>query len=144
MKCFPGVSADRLHHYMLYDLLEDRKDVVIIHVGSNSMLSNQEPQDIADGIFKVALTCMDYGVRKVVISGIITRWNGIAIERKRREINDILKQLCDISDEYLYMCNDNIVLDDIENKPWDRVHLTREGEGGLKLVNNVVEVLNSI
>ena len=127
-----------------HDLLEDRKDVVIIHVGSNSMLLNRSEQEIADGIIKIALTCIDYGVKNVIISGIITRWNGIQIERKRREINSILERWCNISTNYLFMCNDNILLNDIENKAWDRVHLTWEGDGGLKLANNVVEVLNGI
>ena len=90
----------------------------------------------------MATTCIEYGVQKVMISGIITRWNGIRVESKRMEVNNILKGLCDVSTDFTYICNDNIDLDDIENRPWDYVHLTREGEGGSKLASNMARAIN--
>ena len=58
------------------------------------------------------------------------------------EVNNILKGLCDVSTDFTYICNDNIDLDDIEDRPWDHVHLTREGEGGSKLASNMARAIN--
>ena len=140
------MAPHRLQYNIVYDLLEgsgkEKVDVVGIHVGTNSLLSTETPDEISHNIFEVATTCIDYGVQKVMISGIITRWNGIRVESKRMEVNNILKGLCDVSTDLTYICNDNIDLDDIENRRWDHVHLTREGESGSKRASNMARALN--
>ena len=128
----------------MYELVENRKDIVMIHVGTNSILGNQSAEEIANDIINIAVTCREHGVKHIIISGITRRWDVIMIERKRRAINNILDELCHLAHDMIYMDNDNLDINDIENKPWDHVHLTREGEGNLKLANNIVRTLNMI
>ena len=144
IKCHPGATPRRLHHYLLYDLEESKNDIVMVHVGTNSIMGKESAETIADDIYNVALTCRAHGVKKVIISGITMRWDGSRIEQKRKAINHILKESCDLADDFIYMDNDNIDLNDVENKKWDHVHLTREGEGNIKLAYNIVRTLNAI
>ncbi len=46
----------------------------------------------------------------------------MGIENKRNEINRIVRSLCD-NQIIIYIDNDNIDISDVENKPWDKVHL---------------------
>ena len=43
---------------------------------------------------------------------------------------------------FAFVDNDNILLDDIENKPRDKVHLLESGS--VKLANNILRVLNGM
>ena len=62
-------------------------------------------------------------------------------EDKRRKINSLLRSGC-MEGGYVFIDNDNISLDDIENKPWDKVHLLESGS--VKLSNNIIRVLNGM
>ena len=61
------------------------------------------------------------------------------VERKWNEINSYLKRVC-MERGYQFIDNDNISIDEIENKPRDKVHLLESGS--VKLANNILMALN--
>ena len=83
--------------------------------------------------------CKEFGVRKIILSGITVRNNGWEVEARRREVNFLLR-LGSQKRGFIFVSNDNIVKVDIENKPRDKVHLLERGS--VKLANNILQVLN--
>ena len=61
-KCFPGVNANHLNHYVLPKLSEDQPDAVIIHVGINDIINGTDHNDLVSQINNIALTCKNYGI----------------------------------------------------------------------------------
>ena len=84
-------------------------------------------------------TCIEFGVGKIIFSGITIRRNGDEVEGKRREVNSLLKTLCE-ERGFIYINNENITIYDVENKPRDKVHLLESGS--VKLANNILRCLN--
>ena len=87
-------------------------------------------------------TCEEFNVGRIIFSGITGRRCSREGEIKRREINSLLRSGC-VERGYCFINNDeNIVLSDIENKPYDKVHLLESGS--IKLANNILRVLNDM
>jgi len=66
------------------------------------------------------------------------RRNGMFIERRRRNVNRLIEELCS-KEGFIYVNNDNIQLEDIEEKG---VHLLESGS--IKLANNILNSINSV
>ena len=71
---FRGASSKRLNHYILPTLHEDCTEVVLLHVGSNDI--NNQTKDrinnekLTGDIINIGKSCIDVGVKEVVISSI--------------------------------------------------------------------------
>ena len=138
IKTFPGVTSNYLNHYILPHLIEECPNTLVLHVGTNSIHDkSRNAERVANEVINIGLSAKEFGVDNIIISGLIVRRNGVGPERKRREVNEILKTKC-IFNNFIYINNDVITLDDIDE---DRVHLLESGS--VKLANNILRILNS-
>ena len=110
LNCFSGTNIKRLEHFITPNLVEDRPDVVIIHVGSNDITHNTVDQidvkDIANRILNIGKKCLSYGVKEVIISSIFIK-NQFKLTRIIREVNDLLRDECR-RNNFQFISNDNI------------------------------------
>ena len=76
---FSGAYIKRLDHFIIPTLVEDRADIVIIHIGSNDITHNTVDQidvkDIVNRIINIGKKSLSYGVKEVIISSIQTYEN---------------------------------------------------------------------
>ena len=78
---FSGATINRLDHFITPTLEEDRPDIVIIHVGLNSIMHNTIrhlthntiAKDISKRIIDIGKKCLLYGVKEVIISSIFVK-----------------------------------------------------------------------
>ena len=62
LKSFSAGNTKQLDHYILPPLVDDKPDAVIIHVGTNDILTNANHEEIARNIIKTGLNCKNHGV----------------------------------------------------------------------------------
>ena len=71
---FRGATAQRFNHYILPKLHEDKPDVVLLHIGSNDINNHTKDkintEKITEGITNTGESCIDLGVKEVIISSI--------------------------------------------------------------------------
>ena len=60
---FSGANTKQLDHYILPPLVDDKPDAVIIHAGTNDILTNTNHEEIPRNIIKIGLNCKNYGVK---------------------------------------------------------------------------------
>ena len=107
MKCFPGVKAPRLEHYLLPDLIEHEPKTVEVHVGTNSLMdSEKSPEQICSEIISIGRTAEQYGTENVIIYGLIVRKSPHWVEEKRRKVNSLLRDECEARNFYFISNND--------------------------------------
>ena len=74
---FSGANIKRLDHFITPTLVEDRPDIVIIHVGSIDITHNAVDQidvkDIVNRIISIRKKCLSSGVKEVIISSIFIK-----------------------------------------------------------------------
>ena len=76
---FRGATFKRLNHYILPTLHEDHPDVILLHIGSND-INNQtkdriNTEKLTGNIINIGKSCIDLGVKEVVISSILPKKN---------------------------------------------------------------------
>ena len=139
-ECFPGKKPLFMNHCLTPLLVEENYETVAINSGTNQLVRRDgvivDSKTIAEEIVDIGETCKSMGVKKVIVSGIIRRNAGNEVEKRRTEVNDIVKDLCN-KKGYIYISNENINLDDID---YDKVHLKETGS--CKVANNLLDVLN--
>ena len=83
--------------------MDDKSDAVIIHVGTNDILTNTNHEEIARNIIKIGLNYKNYGVNDLAISSILVKKNpnlNVLIQRG----NDLLRDLCSVNGfSYIYI-----------------------------------------
>jgi len=137
IKPFPGANSKYLHHHVLPHLIEEHPHTLVIHGGTNDLRNRDKTaSQIADDLISIALTATSFGTEHIIFSSIITRQDGVTIDRKRKEVNRLLRDMCTFYDFY-FIDNDNIQFSDIDS---DRVHMCESGS--VKLANNILNVLN--
>ena len=91
---FSGVNIKRLDHFITPTLVEDRPDVVIIHIGSNDNTYNTVDQidgkDIVNCIINIGKKCLSYGVKEVIILSIFIK-KQFKLAGIIRQVNDLLR-----------------------------------------------------
>ena len=136
-KSFPGASISNLNHYISPTLVEEKPDIVIIHVGINNKLNenlNANDHDVVDGILEIGNKCVRNGVKKVLISSIVKCRR--VDESRIININTMLKEKCQNYD-FIYLDNDNI----------EDIHLWKDGlhlndQGKIILARNFIDYIN--
>ena len=107
---FSGANIKRLDHFITPTLVEDRPDIVIIHIGSNDITHNIVGQvDVKDNvnrIINIGKTCLSYGVKEVIVSSIFIK-KQFKLARIIRQVNDLLHDECKINN-FQFISNDNI------------------------------------
>ena len=76
---FRGATSKRLNHYILPTLDKDHPDIVLLHIGSND-INNQtkdriNTEKLTGNIVNIGKSCIDLGVKEVVISSILPKKN---------------------------------------------------------------------
>ena len=136
VRSLSGTNTKQLDHYIIPPLVEDRPDAVIIHVGTNDILTNANHEEIARNIIKIGLNCKNYGVNDVVISSILVKKNP-NLNALIRRVNDLLRDLCSMNG-FGYICNDAITTEYL----WkDGIHLQDLGTN--ILISNFIKFVNS-
>ena len=75
-KSFSGANAKQLQHYILPTLTDDKPDAIIIHAGTNDVLkNNQNEEEIAQNIMKIAESCMSAGINYIFVSSALVNEN---------------------------------------------------------------------
>ena len=116
--------------------------MVVLQCGGNDLptsKANPTPVDnIAKNIIDTAKICENHGAEHILICGIITRNNRGYMEKRRTELNALLKDMCyDLG--YIYIDNNNIEHEHLFN---DGVHLNQEGS--YILAKNLLHALNNV
>ena len=116
---FRGATSKRLNHYILPTLDKDHPDIVLLHIGSND-INNQtkdriNTEKLTGNIINIGKSCIDLGVKEVVISSILPKKN-IALTRFIRQVNDNLREQC-VLNGFAFISNDKI----------SRTHLWKDG-----------------
>ena len=107
-KTFPGVNLVHMNHHIIPTLLEDKPDIVILHVGINDVLNRFDQGQIIKNIQQMYITCKKFNVSEVIILGIVSC--------KRTDnslicyINENLK-IESMTKGYQFLDNENIKLD---------------------------------
>ena len=103
VKSFPGATINDMKSYGIPSK-KFSNDLVILHIGTNNMRDNKEPEEIANDIMEIAID-LKTEHNDVMISGIVPRndkWDG-----KVAEVNKFLVSLCLIYN-FNFIENDNI------------------------------------
>ena len=133
---FSGADTKQLDHYILPPLVDDKPDAVIIHVGTNDILTNANHEEIARNIIKTGLNCKNHGVNDVVISSVLVKKNP-NLNALIRRVNDLLCDLWSMNG-FGYICNDAITTEYL----WkDGIHLQDLGTNILS--SNFITFVNS-
>ena len=67
--------------------MDDKPDAVIIHIGTNNILTKANHEEIAHNIIKIGLNCKNHGVIDVVISSVFAKKNP-NLNALPRHVND--------------------------------------------------------
>ena len=77
LNSFSGANIKRLDYFITPALVEDRPDIVIIHIGSNDIIHNAVEQivvkDIVNRIINTGKKCLSYCIKEVIISSILIK-----------------------------------------------------------------------
>ena len=138
IKSFPGANSKYLHHHVLPHLIEEHPHTLVIHGGTNDLRNRDKPaSQIADELVSIAQTARSFGAENIMFSSIVRRSDGVPIDRKRNEVNRILREACTFFN-FDFIDNDNVQLADID---YDRIHMCESGS--VKIANNILNALNA-
>ena len=107
---FSEANTKRLDHFISPTLVEDRPDIVIIHIESNDITHNTVDQidvkDIVNCIINIGGKCLSYGVNIVIISSMFMK-KQFQLTRIIRHVNNLLCDECKRKNFY-FINNDKI------------------------------------
>ena len=67
-RSFSGANSKQLDHYIISTLVDDKPDVVLLHVGTNDIHRNANDTGLANNIINIGLNCKNHGANKVFVS----------------------------------------------------------------------------
>ena len=75
IRTFPGAISKEFTHYVTPTLEDGNFVIAFLHLGVNDLLQNKNQSEAVDELIinlkKTATKCMSFGVRKVIVSGIV-------------------------------------------------------------------------
>ena len=108
----------------LKPLLRKAPNEEILHVGTNNVKDSESSQKIAESISKLGGQIKKNSPNtKVALSSIIVRKDKTTIRNKIKDINDILKNICD-QNAWTFIDNTNVDLSCLNRRG---IHLNRKG-----------------
>ena len=142
IKYFSGAKSVELEHYIKPMLMNNKPDIVVIHIGTNDIdFRNVDNGAIvnntAENIINIANLCKEYGINETVISSILPKKN-MKLSKYIRQVSDVLCDLCKINNIY-FLAHNNIGRNFISE---DGVHLNKDGT--YLLASNFVNFINNI
>ena len=117
-RSFSGANSKQLDHYIIPTLVDDKPDVVLLHVGTNDIRNNDNDTKLANNLINIGLNCKNHGLRKVLISSILVKKNP-KLNPVIRSVDDKLREPCEIN-AFLFVNNDMITTDHLCG---DDIHL---------------------
>ena len=90
VKDHPGATVDDINSHIIPPLKRN-SDLIIMHVGTNDLVSEKTPSEISNEIIELA-KCTKHGSKEVVVSGIIPRRD--KLNSKATEVNKLLQKGC--------------------------------------------------
>ena len=115
--------------------LKNKPDVILLHVGTNNLRTDNTPEDISNDIINLATTSKT-SENHIIISGIVGRND--ALNNKATEVNNLLKSKCDVNN-FTFCDNSNISRNYHTNA--SGLHLNYKGT--ITLANNFLRCLNN-
>ena len=103
---FRRATSKGLNHYILPTLHEDHPDVVLLHDINNQTKDRINTKKLMGDIINISKSCIDLGVKEIVISSILPKKN-IALACLIRQVNDSLREQC-VLNGFGFISNDNI------------------------------------
>ena len=134
VKTFPGAKTTCMEDY-IKPSLKNKPDVILLHVGTNNLKSEDIPENIADDIIKLATNTRPIA-KEVIISGIVARND--QYNKKGNEVNNFLKSKC-VLNNLTFCDNSNISRNYHTNG--SGLHLNYRGT--VALANNFLRCLNN-
>ena len=120
---FHGGRVKHFKNYLATHLEEERPSTVVLQAGGNDLPTtrkNPTPvSEIANSIIEAGLMCRQYGVSRILISSVLPRAQAY-MQGRRRELNDVLRILCE-KHRFIFIENNDIILK--EHICGDGVHL---------------------
>ena len=108
MNGFSGANIKHLDNFITPTLLEDRPDIVIIHIGPNDITHNTviqiDVKDIVNRITNTGKKCLSYDVREMIISSIFIK-KLFKLTRIIRQVNDLIRGECK-RNKFQFISND--------------------------------------
>ena len=136
VKSFSGANTEDMADYSKPPMKRN-PDVVILHVGTNSLGTNKPAEDIANEINDLAVDLRN-GENEVVVSAIIPRGDDLALNEKGKVVNQELKALCETNDlDFI----DHQNIDETKHLNGSALHLNRMGT--VLLANNFTKYLKA-
>ena len=135
-RSFSGANSKQLDLYIIPTPVDDKSDAILLHVGTNNILSNANDTEIANNIIIIGLNYKSHGFSKVLISSILVNKNP-KLNPVIRRVNNQVRELCEING-FLFINNDMVTTDYL----WrDGIHL--QDIGANILSGNFYQVLNN-
>ena len=135
-RSFSGANSKQPNHYIIPTLVDNKPDVVLLHVGTTDVLSNANDTELANNIINIGLNFKNHGVSRVFISSILVK-KILKLNPVIRRVNDKLRKLCEMY-VFIFVNNDMITTDHL----WrDGIHLQVIGINILP--RNFYQVLNN-
>ena len=122
VKSFSGANAEDMVDYSKPPMKRN-PDVVILHVGTNSLGTDKPAQAIVNEISDLAVTLRN-GENEVVVSAIISRGDNSTLNEKAKAVNEELKIVCETND-LDFIEHENI--DETKHLNGSSLHLNRMG-----------------
>ena len=129
-KTFPGVNSVHMNHHIIPTLLEDKLDIVIVHVGINDVLNRFNQDQVIKNIQQMCINCKNFNITQVIISG------NVSCKRADNSVINYINENLKIESTtkvYQFLDNTNIKLDNLCK---DGLHLGESGKN--LLLNNYV------
>ena len=104
-RSFSNPNTKQLDHYIPPPLVDDKPDAVIIHIGTNDILTNANHEEIALNKIKIGLNCKNYDVNDIISSLLVKKNPNLNVLIRRA--NDLLRGLCSMNG-FGSICNDTI------------------------------------
>ena len=122
---FPGAKAAQVKDYLPTNLSAIKPETVIIHAGGNDLPTPRSNpihvEEIAKELIGSGLVSKSYGVKNIMISGVLPR-RQYYTQLRCKDLNRILQEQCH-ENGFTYIDNTNIDTSHM----YDGVHLTQEG-----------------
>ena len=135
LKSFNGATTEDMKSYIIPSKTREN-DLYIIHTGSNDLRTPMSPEDIANNITALAKSIKS-DENEVIISSIIARNDNTELDKKGKEVNIFLNNLC-TENNFGYVNNSNICSDRHLNG--SRLHLNSRGT--VTFAKNLLNAIN--
>ena len=121
VRSFSGAKTTDMVYYTK-PAMDENAELYIVHFGTNDLRSDQNPQEIAEKIVRVAMK-MKTDANNVVISGLCPR--GDEYNDKATKVNEHLEDICNLRN-IGFIKNENI--DATKHLNNSKLHLNRNGD----------------